>query len=98
MVFKWDWRQLDPREAHQFNFVYGKTPLSETWVVYAGWIAYFTGIIGIRWAMAQRQRLDRQIHAWTSIYNAAMVLLVCWVWVTGVRALYSAVEVQRKCP
>ncbi|KAI8137558.1 GNS1/SUR4 family-domain-containing protein [Fennellomyces sp. T-0311] len=92
MLFGWDWQQLDPRFSAQFYFVYGKTPLSEVWVVYMSWVAYFTGIIGIRWIMAQRQRFDRKIHSWAAAYNAIMFLLVGWVWVTGVQALWSAVE------
>ncbi|CDH57731.1 predicted protein [Lichtheimia corymbifera JMRC:FSU:9682] len=91
-MIDWEWEQLNPWIATQFQWQYGRSPFSDLWVVYLSWIIYFTGIIGIRWMMAQRQRFDRWIHVWAAIYNAIMAVLVGWICVTGVQTLHVAVE------
>ncbi|ORX54596.1 hypothetical protein DM01DRAFT_1407422 [Hesseltinella vesiculosa] len=89
----WDWYQLLPTRADEFKWIYGRTPLSNMWVLYGSWLLYFGGVIYVRWIMAERRRIDRG-HPFIVIYNGSMLLTHFCVWTTGAWTMYHHLDIS----
>ncbi|KAI8072510.1 GNS1/SUR4 family-domain-containing protein [Gongronella butleri] len=90
-MIEWAWEQLLPSRADEFEWQYGRTPLSNVCVLYIAWSLYFGGMIYVRWMMAERHRVGRG-HAFILVYNGCMLMLQMIVCCTGAWTLYHRYE------